>query len=68
MNVLNWLSQRRKAIVTFVVGGLNVYLLYLTLTADGVLSNADNQALVVAVIAWLGGTIFVHQASNTPSN
>lgn len=64
MNTLNWLSQRRKAIITFVIGALNVYLLYLTLVADGTLSNQDIQSLVIAGIAWLGGTVLVHQATN----
>lgn len=65
MNLIYWLSARRKAIVTFIIGGLNMYLLYLTLVADGVLSNIDIQSLVIAGIAWLGGTALVHQASNT---
>ena len=65
MKVWNFLAARRKAIVAFVIGALNVLLIYLTLIADGVLSNADQQSLVIAVIAWLGGTVLVHQATNT---
>lgn len=64
MQVYNFLVARRKAIATFIVGGLNVLLLYLTLIADGTLSNADLQSLVIAGIAWLGGTVLVHQATN----
>ena len=64
--MLNFLSQRRKAIIAFIIGLLNFALLYTNLVADGSISNGDIQSMIVAGIAWLGGTVLVHQATNAP--
>ena len=65
MTLYNFLIARRKAIVAFAIGILNVTLLYFILVADGSFSNSDVQTLIISIITWLGGTIFVYQARNT---
>lgn len=65
MKVLNWFTLRRKAIVPLVIGILGIVILYLQLSADGNISNADWQTLIGATVAWLLTTAGVHQATNS---
>lgn len=64
MTFINFLAQRRKAIVALIIGALNEYGLYLTLTALHPLTHDDKVTLVTALIIQLGGVALVHQASN----
>lgn len=66
MNILNWLSLRRKAVVPFVIGMLGIVTLYLQLTADGSLSSSDWQTLIGALIGVVITVFGVHQATNAP--
>ena len=67
MKLLNWLNQRRKAIVPFIIGIIGLVTLYLQLNSDGNFSNADLQTLLGAVVAWLLTTFGVHMATNQPT-
>lgn len=64
MNVLNWLSQRRKAIIALVVGILGLIALYLQLSGDGTFSQQDLSTFIGAVVGVLVTVFGVHQASN----
>lgn len=61
---IDFLAQRRKAIVSFLSGCIGIYILYVALAADGTLSPDDLNTLLWAALAATGGTAAVHQASN----
>lgn len=64
MKLLNWLNQRRKAIVPVVIGILGLVTLYLQLNGDGNFTNADLQTFIGAIVALIVTTLGVHQAQN----
>lgn len=58
------LKPYAKAIVTFIVGAIQIGALYYTLNNDG-LSVDDVNALANAVVFWLTGTGLVYAIPNT---
>ena len=65
MDFIKQISPYRKAVVTVVIGILQLLALYFTLTADGILSAEDKNALITNIILSIGGTAGVYSVSNT---
>lgn len=64
MKLLESLRPYTKTVTAFIVGLLQILSLYITLSADGVMSPEDQNALIGAVIIALGGTGLVYQLPN----
>ncbi len=63
MDFLRQLAPYRKAVVTFVIGVLQILALYVALAANGI-SAEDQVALISSVIVALGGTGAVYAVKN----
>lgn len=58
------IGKYKKSIVAFVVGVLQVLMVYISVAGDGFMTASDWQVVVSATIVALGGTVGVYVARN----